>query len=101
MRTPIIVGSFQDFLNQYQDSPIYYCGGFVPDICLEYCVSYYITFVDGYLLEQLNTDLKNGIEKELFETEKTSSFYYPNTNMFSGNNSQYGIKGYILRLKKV
>lgn len=100
MRTPIVVGNFQEFLNQYQNKPIYYCDGFVPDVCLEYCVSSFITFVDGYSLKQLNADTKNGIENGLFEIEKTNSFYYPNTNMFSGDNSIYGIKGCILKLIK-
>ena len=36
----------------------------------------------------------------MFDIEESSSFYYPNDNMFSGNNSMRRIKGLILTLKE-
>ena len=35
----------------------------------------------------------------MFDVMEIDDFYYPNDNMFSGDNSQYGIKGYILTIK--
>ena len=51
-------------------------------------------------------DSKREIEKAIsdnmymFDIEDTNKFYYPNDNMFSGDNSIKGIKGQILTLKK-
>jgi hypothetical protein len=36
----------------------------------------------------------------MFDVKETNEFYYPNDNMFSGDNSIRNIKGLVLTLKK-
>ena len=36
----------------------------------------------------------------VFDIEETNKFYYPNDNMFSGDNSERNIRGQILYLKE-
>ena len=95
------IKNFEDFLKFHKDSrrPIYMVNG---------------TLEPGYnMLERIESvyhfsypDLEQTIaeqllaNKRLFEIIPTNKFYYPNDNMFSGNNSWTGIKGEVWYLKE-
>ena len=91
---PTEISSFNDFLNKFD--MFYFCYGSIqPGFCLEVAHSYHWQFTKGYSEEQLNADIL--ANKNLFDWKESNEFYYPNTNMFSGDNSQIGISGYVVR----
>lgn len=53
-----------------------------------------------------NAKAKKEIEKAImenmymFDVEENVGFYYPNDNMFSPDNSQHGIRGQVLTIKR-
>ena len=93
------ISGFADFISWHGNGkPIYLVNGhLVPDFCLECNINYFFNFW---------FDCKEEIEKAIqenlymFDIKESDDFYYPNTNMFSMSNAEYGIKGLILTLKK-
>ena len=100
------------------DSNIPNISGFV-DFCSYHSQGYPIYFVNGHLYAgfdmlasieyRYNFVLKNSqkeIEKAImenmymFDVTETDKFFYPNDNMFSGDNSIRNIRGQVLVLKK-
>jgi len=89
------------------------------DFCQQHMRGEPIFLVDGKLYAGFDmlTDIKyryhftdNGVKQEieqairqnmyLFDIRESSHFFYPNTNMFSGDCSEYGIKGQVLVIKE-
>ena len=94
--SPIIISSFEDFLSKFNQ--FYFAMDSIqPAFCLEYAHDSFWTFECAYSKQQLNTDI--AANKHLFNWQETKAFYYPNTNMFSGNNAESNIKGYIVTKK--
>jgi len=97
MNKPVSISSFNDFLDKF-DEFLFQDGSIEPTYCLEVAHYHYFEFIGGYTEQQLNNDIIEN--KNMFTWEETNEFYYPNTNMFSGDNSKKGIKGYnVKRIK--
>ena len=93
------ISGFTDFIEYHSNgSPIYmvdhhlYAG---LDMLTDISTRYNFTFANSK--RQIEKAIKENIY--MFNVIPTDEFYYPNDNMFSGDNSQYGIKGYILTVK--
>lgn len=94
------ISGFADFTEYHRKgNPIFMANGHLFagfDMLVDLRVRYNFTFEDS----------KNQIEKALhknmymFDVEEVNDFYYPNDNMFSGDNSERGIKGCVLTIKK-
>ena len=97
MNKPIIISSYNDFLAKF-DSFYFAYDSIQPSFCLEDAHYYYWTFDGGYTEQQLNKDII--ANKDDFNWCETRQFYYPNTNMFSPDNSEKNIKGWIITKKK-
>ena len=89
-RTKTTIDSWEDFLSKFKDFLVH--TQLVPDYNLEVSGQYVYTFLNGYSMGQLVQDLVE--HKDMFIWKPVHSFYWPNTNMFSGDNSQYGLGGY-------
>ena len=95
------IKNFEDFLKFHKDSrrPIYMVNGQLEPgynmlIRIESVYHFSYPALEQIITKQL---LAN---KKLFEIISTNRFYYPNDNMFSGNNSCTGIKGEVWSLKE-
>lgn len=94
------ISGFASFCEHHKDgSPIYLvCGslraGF--DLLVDIKTRYRFT------TPQVQKEIEAAIQKNLymFDVIESPGFFYPNDNMFSGDNSQYHIHGLILRLKE-
>jgi hypothetical protein len=96
MEKPIVISSYNDFLAKF-DSFYFAFDSIQPSFCLEVAHYYYWTFENGYTEQQLNKDILEN--KHSFTWSESREFYYPNTNMFSGDNSQKNIKGWVVTKK--
>jgi len=96
MDKPIVINSFDDFLQKF-DTFYFVFDSIQPSFCLEVAHYYYWTFDSGYSEQRLNKDILEN--RHMFSWRESFQFYYPNTNMFSGDNSQRDIKGWIVTKK--
>jgi hypothetical protein len=96
----MVINSFESYLSEIDGSEIYMANG---RICADFNLEVNsqratgLSFEDGYSESKLSEDIRK--HEYLFEKKESTSFYYPNTNMFSMSNEVRGIKGFILRLK--
>ena len=94
------ISGFVDFLCYHSTGePIYFVDGQLKngfDLLIPVHHRYNFLFASSL------REIEKAIEENwyMFDTEETNAFYYPNDNMFSGDNSQYHIPGYVLRLKR-
>lgn len=94
------ISGFVDFCEYCMDGkPIYFVSrhlfaGF--DMLCD--LRYYFNFI----FPNTKKEIENAIQENLymFDIFETNAFYYPNDNMFSGDNSEYGINGYVLKIKE-
>lgn len=94
------ISGFADFCEWHKDGKLIYIvnGHLYAGLDMLCDLKYYYNF----LFPNTKAEIENAIQRNLymFDVEETNQFYYPNDNMFSGDNSEHGIKGYILKLKK-
>lgn len=94
------ISGFADFCKYHSDgSPIFWVNNRLHaglDMLQRLDTRYNFIFPDT------RVKIEEAIQRNLymFDFEPTRGFYYPNDNMFSGNNSESYIKGYILTLNK-
>lgn len=93
------ISGFADFCEYHADGkPIYIVDGKLRhSLCLLSDIRYKYNFLFDCKAEIEKTIVEN---MHMFDVEETKGFYYPNDNMFSGNNAIRNIKGQILTLKK-
>jgi hypothetical protein len=96
MNKPVVINGFDDFLQKF-DTFYFAFDSIQPSFCLEVAHYYYWTFGCGYSEQQLNKDILNN--KNSFAWSESRQFYYPNTNMFSGDNSEKNIQGWVVTKK--
>ena len=93
------ISGFNDFCCYHTNGePIYFVNGRLQngfDLLTSVYYKYNFLFADS--LEQIEKAIKDNWY--MFDVKETTEFYYPNDNMFSGDNSEYHIPGYVLRLK--
>lgn len=97
--TPNISG-FVDFCSYHANGePIYLVNG---KIYASFDMLSMIECRYNFLFSDSKKETEKAIMENMymFDVVETNQFYYPNDNMFSGNNSIKGIKGNILTLKK-
>ena len=93
------ISGFVDFI-QYHGTgkPIYMVDGHLYvglDMLTDLRTCYNFTFVNS------KRQIEKAIQENMymFDVMEVDDFYYPNDNMFSGDNSQHRIKGCILTIK--
>lgn len=96
-----MIKNYNDFLSYHSDgSKIYWCYDRLQyGLCLLCGIQNKYRFES----EKVRDEIEHKIRSEWnnsFDVEETRGFYYPNDNMFSGNNAVYDIPGFILTLKK-
>lgn len=92
------IGSFADFCSYHANGqPIYFVDGRL------YAGFDMLGRLDIYRFTDMKTraQVEKAISENMhmFDVEEVNSFYYPNDNMFSRDNSKRHIKGYVLYLK--
>lgn len=94
------ISGFVDFCSYHTNGePIYFVDGHLYN-GFDMLVSAHYRY--NFLFASSLREVEKAIEKNwyMFDVEESNAFYYPNDNMFSGDNSQHHIPGYILRLKR-
>lgn len=94
------ISGFVDFCSYHANGkPIYFVNGrLYADYNMLVRIDYGYNFTDKKARAETEKAITDNIY--MFDAEDTKAFYYPNDNMFSGDNSIRGIKGQILTLKK-
>ena len=96
---PSIAG-FSDFCQQHmRGEPIFLVNGKLYagfDLLVDIKYRYHFTEHDS------KQKIEQAIQQNmyLFDVRKSNRFFYPNTNMFSGDCSEYGIEGQVLVIKE-
>lgn len=92
------ISGFTDLMIHHSDgSKVYFMNGLVSGFCLEDSLKSKYDITDNEALQSINDAIK--ANWYMFDVKPTKSFYYPNTNMFSGDNSSRNISGFILTVK--
>ena len=97
--TPNISG-FADFCSYHANGePIYFVNG---RLYAGFDMLIMIECRYNFLFPESRRETERAIKENIymFDIEETNSFYYPNDNMFSGDNSIREIKGQVLTLKE-
>lgn len=94
------ISGFVDFCEYHADGePIYFVNG---KLYAGYDMLVRIDCKYNFFFEESKSETEKAILQNMymFDVRENNNFYYPNDNMFSGDNSIRGIKGQILTLKK-
>lgn len=94
------ISGFVDFCEYHANGePIYFVNG---RLYAGYDMLVRIDYRYNFLFEESKRETEKAILENIymFDVKESNNFYYPNDNMFSGDNSERGIKGQILTLKE-
>lgn len=94
------IKDFDDFIQWHKekDEPIYWAFDHLQygfDLLCN--INYKYDFADKGTRAKIEKSINDNWDK--FDVEERSDFYYPNDNMYSYDNSTYGLKGYVLYVR--
>ena len=94
------ISGFSDFCQQHMHGePIFLVNGkLYAEFDLLVNIKYRYHFTEHDSKQKIEQAIQQNMY--LFDVRESNRFFYPNTNMFSGDCSEYGIKGQVLVIKE-